>query len=485
MTSEFLGVKILSLKNEGKVVAKTKTTLIRGGTVVLGQTVSRQDVLIRGERIAALDNLSDHKVDAEIDAAGLLVLPGAVDTHVHFNDEFMNTTSVHDYYTGTLAAAYGGVTSIIDFSNQSPGDNLMSTLKNKKKEAEGKALVDWGIHSVITEPRPEVLDEIPLLVEEGAPTIKCYMTYRNEGLMVEDSDLRCILERLRDAGGMLMVHAEDNDMIEENVPRMIHSGLTRPVYHAKSRPPDAENRAIGRCIQLVRETGSRLFIVHMATDKGIELVGTARSEGQDVFAETCTHYLIFTDKMLEREDGIKWICSPPLRSQSIQDRLWAGLQDGRVSMVSSDDAAYSWEAKLFGAERFDKCPNGIPGIEPRLNLLYSEGVAKGRITLQRFVELVSTTPANLFGLAPQKGSLAPGADADIVIFDPHAKWIMSQESLHMAADWSAYENMEIRGKIEKVFSRGELIIDGDHCFAKKGRGRYLHRRLNQSIRASL
>ena len=483
LTSEFLGVKIPSLKSEGIVVAKTKTTLIRGGTVVLGQAVTRQDVLIRGERIAALGNLSDHKADVEIDAAGLLVLPGAVDTHVHFNDEFMNTTSVHDYYTGTLAAAYGGVTSIIDFSNQSPGNHLISTLKNKKEEAKGKALVDWGVHSVITEPRPEVLDEIPLLINEGAPTIKCYMTYRNEGLMVEDPGLRDILERLRDAGGMLMVHAEDNDMIEENVPRMIREGLTKPVYHAQSRPPEAENRAIVRCLQLVRETGSRLFIVHMATDKGIELVGTARAEGLDVFAETCTHYLIFTDKILEREDGIKWICSPPLRSQSIQDRLWAGLEDGRVSMVSSDDAAYSWEAKLFGADRFDKCPNGIPGIEPRLNLLYSEGVAKGRISLQRFVELISSTPSSLFGLTPQKGNIAPGADADIVLFDPQARWTMSQESLHMATDWSAYENMEITGKIEKVFSRGELIIDGKSCFAEKGRGRYLHRRLDLSIRA--
>jgi len=220
----------------------------------------------------------------------------------------------------------------------------------------------------------------------------------------------------------------------------------------------------------------------MATAGGVKLVATARAEGLNVFAETCTHYLLFTDKMLERDDGIKWICSPPLRNQIIQERLWEGLQDRNITMVTSDDAAYSWEAKLLGAKRFDKCPNGIPGIESRLNLLYSEGVAKGRISLPRFVELISTAPANLFGLSPTKGSLTPGADADIVLFDPNIKWTMNQKTLHMATDWSAYDNITIIGKIVKVFSRGKLIIDEDRCLVEKGRGRYLHRKLDFSIK---
>ena len=459
---------------------KMRTTLIRGGAAVIGQTVSQQDVLIQGEHIAALGKLSDHKADIEIDASGLLVLPGAVDTHVHFNDMFMNTISVHDYYTGTLAAAYGGVTSLIDFSNQVSGEPLMNTLKIKKDEAKGKALVDWGVHPVITQPTPNILEEIPLVVEEGAPSVKCYLTYREEGLMVKEEDLKRILESLQKSGGMLMVHAEDNEIIEENVKRFISSGLSKPIYHAQSRPPEAENRAIRRCLQLAKETGGRVFIVHLASDEGVELIGAAKLEGLDVIAETCTHYLILTEKMLERDDGIKWICSPPLRSQSIQDKLWEGLEDGRLAMVTSDDAAYSWEAKLYGAQRFDECPNGIPGIEARLNLLYSEGVAKGRIALPRFVELVSTTPANVFGLAPQKGSLNSGSDADIVLFDPKAKWNMNQQTLHMATDWSAYENIEITGKILKVFSRGDLIIDGDRCLAEKGRGRYIRRQLDLS-----
>lgn len=462
---------------------KPKTTLIRGGTIVIGQTVSQQDLLIQGERISALGDMSDRMADVEVDATGLLVLPGAVDTHVHFNDEFMNTVSVHDYYTGTLAAAYGGVTSIVDFSNQAPGEPLLSTVKQKNKEAAGNALVDWGVHPVITEPTPQTLAEIPSVVEAGAPTIKCYMTYRDEGLMIEDEDLKRILFVLKEAGGMLMLHAEDDDTIGINVHRMIKEGLTKPIYHARSRPPETEVKAIRRCLKMVRETGGRLFIVHMATDEGVDIVREARLEGLDLFAETCTHYLVFTDKMLERDDGIKWICSPPLRSQAIQDRLWESIKNSNISMVTSDDAAYSWEAKLHGADRFDKCPNGIPGIEPRLSILYSEGVAGGRISLPRFIELISTAPATLFGLTPQKGSLNPGADADIVLFDPDAQWVMSRETLHMASDWSAYDDIEVTGKIKKVFSRGELIIDEDRCLAERGRGRYLHRKLDLSAGA--
>lgn len=459
------------------------TILIKGGTVVSDQTVSQQDVLIKGEKISGVGGFSDVGADTIIDAEGLLVLPGAVDTHVHFNDYFMNTVSVHDFYTGTLAALHGGVTSIVDFANQASGKSLQDALESKKEEGEGKSLIDWGIHPVITQPTDQTLEEIPLMIEQGAPTIKCYMTYKEEGLMVKDEDLKRILESLRRAGGMLMVHAEDNDIVEKNIRRMITKGFTQPIYHAKSRPPEAENLAIRRCVQSARQTGGRLFVVHMSTDEGVELVGQAQQDGLEVYAETCTHYLIFTEKMLERQDGIKWICSPPLRNKLIQDRLWEGVKDGPISMVTSDDAAYSWEAKLSGAEHFDRCPNGIPGIEPRLSLLYSEGVAKGKIPLTRLVELTSAAPARFFGLAPQKGNLNPGADADMVLFDPKAKWTMDLNTIHMATDWSAYENIDLTGKIMKVFSRGELVIDGEKASVQKGRGRYLHRKLDFSVRS--
>ncbi len=458
-----------------------KTKLIRGGTVVLGQTVSRQDILIRGEKIAAVGRLADYRADEIVDAAGLLVLPGGVDTHVHFNDIFMNTISVHDYYTGTRSAAFGGTTTVIDFSNQAAGATLMSTIEAKKEEARGRALIDWGVHPVITQPTPETLAEIPKVVAAGSPTIKCYMTYREEGLLIEEPDLRRILVGLRDAGGMLMVHAEDNDMIEASIPRFLKNGQTSPIYHAESKPPPVENRAIERAIGLSRETGGRLFIVHMTTSQGVAMVGAARGGGTDVLAETCTHYLLFTDDMLRKEDGLKWICSPPLRDQAAVDALWQGLRDGRVTQVTSDDAAYSWEATLYGKDRFDLCPNGMPGIEPRFSILYSEGVTKRRISLPRFVEIVATNPARTFGLYPQKGTLLPGADADIVLFDPRATWTMGQANSHSNNDWHAYEGIEVTGRIRKVFSRGELIIDGEACLAEKGRGRYLFRKLPDDL----
>lgn len=454
-----------------------KTTLIRGGTVVLGGSVSQQDLLIKGEKIAAVGDLNGFHADVTIDAGELLVLPGGVDTHIHFNDVFMNTISVHDYYTGTLAAAHGGTTTVLDFSNQAPGATLMSTIEAKHAEAAGKALIDWGVHPVITQPTESTLAEIPKVIAAGAPTIKCYMIYREEGLLIEEADLRRILAVLRDAGGMLLLHAEDNDLAESGITSLLDRGLTDKVYHSMSKPLAVENKAIERAINMLRDVGGRLFIVHLSSADGLRLVATARAASLDILAETCTHYLIFTEDMLRREDGLKWICSPPLRDQANQDQLWRGVQDGRLVQVTSDDAAYTWEATQYGVERFDLCPNGMPGVEPRFNLLYSEGVAKGRISLPRFVELVATNPARLFGLFPQKGTLSPGADADIVLFDPHPKWTMGQATSHSNNDWHAYEGIQVSGKIRNVYSRGELIIDGEDCLAQKGRGRYLHRKL--------
>jgi dihydropyrimidinase len=456
---------------------RPRTIRILNGTLVTETGTERTDLLVEGERVARWGDLSAAAADATYDARGLLVLPGAVDPHVHFNDEFMGTVSVHDYARGTLAAAHGGVTTVIDFSNQTPGGSLLETLVRKTEEARGRALVDWGVHPVITSPSPAVLDEIPRLVEAGAPTIKCYMTYRSEGLMVGDPDLEAIARRLARAGGMLMLHAEDNDLVESGIAGMIGSGRVAPAHHAQARPPEAEERAVRRAVAVARASGGRVFIVHLASDRALAVVAAARREGLRVFAETCTHYLAFTESMLEREDGLKWICSPPLRSPAIREELWRGLADGRIALVSSDDAAYSWEAKLWGRERFDLCPNGIPGVEVRLPVLHSKGVVRGRISLPRFVELVAAAPADLFGLGDRKGRLRPGYDADIVLFDPCREWVLGRDTLHMAADWSAYEGLAVTGSVETVFSRGECVIDRGRCVAEAGRGRFLERRL--------
>ena len=459
---------------------KPKTIRIAGGTLVVGQTVQTGDILIQGEKIAAIGDLRDISADMTMDAGGLLVLPGAVDPHVHFNDSFMNTVSIHDCEAGTRAAAFGGVTTVIDFSNQTHGESLFQCLEDKKDEASGRALVDWGVHTALTDPTSQTIAEIPKVVAAGAPTIKCYMTYREDGLLIEIPDLERILGALRDSGGMLMVHAEDNDMIEANVPELISAGKTDAFYHAVSKPPEVEDKAIKDCIDMVSRVGGRLFVVHLASHRGMEMINQARIDGLDVHAETCVHYLILTEDEMKRPDGIKWICSPPLRSSEVQAELWRGIQNDLIRLVSTDDAAFSWEAKLIGKDRFDHVPNGLPGIEVRLPLLHSEGVLKDRLTLPRLAELTSTAPARMFGLWPRKGSLLPGADADIVLFDPAAAWTMSTETLHMGTDWCAYEGLSVQGRVEKVLSRGELIIDGNNCLAEKGRGRYQHRVLPTS-----
>ncbi|MFC2119010.1 dihydropyrimidinase [Bacteroidota bacterium] len=473
---------------------KHNSKLIKGGTVVLGQSVSINDVLINGERIQAIGNLSNCKADEIIDAKGLLVLPGAIDPHIHFNEHNKGQVGVNDYYTGGRAAAFGGTTSVVDFSDQIHGEPLINVIKVKEEQAKGVAIIDWNVHPIISQVHPEMLSEIPVLIEAGAPTFKCFMTYRSmsgesavnmysgiEGRFITDEELTSLSQNLKDAGGMLMVHAEDSTIIDKNALETVKKGLTKAIHHALCRPPESETNAINRILKVARKTGGKIFIVHLSSAEGVGVVGNARGEGLSVYAETVPHYLIFTNDKLKREDGYKWLGSPPIRDKKAQDMLWKGLTDGRISMVATDDCAFSLESKLAGADNFELCPEGMSGIEPRLTLLYSEGVLKGRISLPRLVELTSTNPARLFGMYPQKGSLNPGTDADIVLFDPVKKWIMSQDTLHMASDYCAYEGVEVTGKVTKVFSRGELIIDGENCLAEKGRGKYIHCKLDKDF----
>tara|TARA_B100000686_G_scaffold45351_1_gene48119 strand:- start:50597 stop:51997 length:1401 start_codon:yes stop_codon:yes gene_type:complete len=458
-----------------------RSILIKGGRIVSEDGVFFDDLYIKDGLITEAESVASDDIDEVVDASGLLVLPGGVDTHIHLNDVFMNTVSVHGYYTGTLAAAFGGVTSVIDFSNQRHGDSLIETITDKEAEAKGKAVIDWGVHPVITDPNPETLNEIATVVKMGAPTIKCYMTYRDEGLLIEDQDLELISEALCSAGGMLLLHQEDNDMAEAGIKRELEAGGFSAYHHALSKPSEVEDAAIKTAIGFTERTQGRTFIVHLTSANGLDLITEAKGKGIDIHTETCTHYLLFTDEHLKRDDGIKWICSPPLRSMENQELLWTGLSEGRIPMVTSDDAAYSWEAKQYGNDRFDLCPNGIPGVESRFISLYSEGVVKEKITLETFVKAVSATPAKIFGLWPRKGNLMPGADADVVLLDPLESWKMSVDTLHMATDWSVFDEHETIGKIKRVYSRGDLIIDGDVCLAQPGRGRYLHRKLPEVL----
>ena len=463
-----------------------KTILISGGTIVSSKEAFEGDLLIRGETIQGVGDVAGSEPDEIVDARGHLVLPGAVDPHVHFNETNKDQEGVHDYLTGGRAAAFGGTTTIVDFADQIHGSPLLSVLGVKRKQAEGQAVIDWNVHPIINQVTPEVLEEIPEVVGAGLPTIKCFMTFRSltgesavnmysgkPGRIISDQDYEDLTSRLKKAGGMLMVHAEDSTIIDKIAMEKITSGRTRAIDHARCRPAEAEANAVRRIVDVARKTDCPVYVVHLSSIPGLEEVSRARKEGLPVWAETCPHFLIFTDAKLEREDGYKWLGSPPLRDEATQAALWEGLSDGRISVAATDDCAFSLASKVAGAENFELCPEGMPGIEPRLTVLYSEGVAKGRITLPQLVDLVATAPARLFGLAPRKGSLSPGADADVVLFDPNIRWTMSQDTLHMASDYTSYEGFEVTGKVAKVFSRGDLIVDGEAFLAKPGRGRFV------------
>ncbi|NNM04696.1 MAG: dihydropyrimidinase [Gemmatimonadetes bacterium] len=460
--------------------------LIRGGTVVVGDDVMKASVLVRGETIAEVGELAGVSADRVVDATGLLVLPGAIDPHVHFNETNKGHKGVHHYFTGGRAAAFGGTTAIVDFADQLHGQPLLSVLDVKKEQARGQAVIDWNVHPIINQVTPEVVEEIPAVVAAGLPTIKCFMTFRSltgesavnmysgkPGRIISDQDYVDLTTPLGEAGGMLMVHAEDSTIIDKIAMDKMARGETRAIDHAQCRPPMAEAHAIQRIAGVAKKTGCPVYIVHLSSIDGLGEVTAAKENGIPIWAETCPHFLIFTEEWLKREDGYKWLGSPPLRDEATQEVLWEALRDGRISVMATDDCAFSLESKLAGAENFEFCPEGMPGIEPRLTIMYSEGVAKGRITLPQLVELTATAPARLFGFAPKKGTLTPGSDADIVLFDPSVRWTMSQETLHMASDYTSYEGVEVTGKVAKVFSRGELIVDGEEFLAEPGRGRFV------------
>lgn len=475
---------------------RENTILIRGGTVVDGGRVSEASVLIRGETIAGIIEPASNgsfqdEPDLVVDAEGLFVIPGAVDPHVHFNETNKGQSGVHDYLTGGRAAAFGGTTSIVDFADQIHGEPLLTVLEVKREQARGKAVIDWNVHPIINQVTPEVLEEIPDVVAAGLPTIKCFMTFRSltgesavnmysgkPGRIISNEDYLGLCSRLRDAGGMLMVHAENSTIIDKLAMEKLARGEMKAIDHALCRPAEAEASAVRRIVGIARVTGCPVYIVHLSSIDGLKEVTAAREEGLPVWAETCPHFLIFTAEMLKRDDGYKWLGSPPLRDEATQAALWEGLTDGRISVAATDDCAFSLASKEAGADNFDLCPEGMPGIEPRLTVLYSEGVAKGRLTLPQWVDLCCTAPARFFGMAPRKGRLTPGADADVVLFDPKAQWMMSQDTLHMASDYTSYEGVEVTGKVRKVFSRGELIVDGEDFKGTPGRGRFLPCRLS-------
>ncbi|HSV14312.1 MAG TPA: dihydropyrimidinase [Tepidisphaeraceae bacterium] len=453
-------------------------TLIRNGTVVTARDTKAADVLIEGGRIAEVRaGIPADRAENIIDAAGMYVIPGGIDAHTHLDMPFGGTTSADDFETGTRAAAFGGTTSIVDFAIQARGTKMRDALDTWWKKAESKAVIDYGLHMIVTDLGTSGLEDMDELVDEGVASFKLFMAYPNV-LMVDDATIFKALSRTAKNGALICMHAENGSVIDVIIAKALAEGKTAPIYHALTRPTRAEAEAVHRAIAMAEIAGAPVYIVHLSSEDALNEVREARDRGVPAFAETCPQYLLLSIEELERPnfEGAKYVFTPPLRTKENLPKLWDGLKHDHLQVVSTDHCPFCFEdQKILGKDDFTKIPNGGPGIENRLQLIYHHGVNAGEISLNRFVEITSTTPARIFGMYPRKGEIAPGSDADIVIWDPKAPFTISAKTHHMRVDYSMFEGYQVQGNARTVISRGEVIVDGGQFYGKPGRGEYLRR----------
>ena len=462
---------------------------ITNGTVITATGTLAADVLIDGEQVVALAQPGSELATSwaagagrVLDAAGKYVLPGGIDGHTHMEMPFGGTFSVDTFETGSRAAAWGGTTTIVDFAVQPKGSSLLSTLDRWHEKADGNCAVDYGFHMIVSDVNETSLKEMDACVAAGVNSFKMFMAYPGV-FYATDGEILLAMQQAERIGALTMMHAENGIAIDELVAQAIAAGRTAPLQHGLTRPPELEAEATGRAITLAAVTGAPLYIVHLSAAQALDRVTQARDTGQNVFAETCPQYLYLSLEDLARPDfeGAKYVCSPPLRMPQHQDSLWRGLRGNDLSVVSTDHCPFCFkDQKELGRSDFSKIPNGIPGVEHRMDLLH-QGVVAGELSLARWVEVASTTPARMFGLYPRKGVIAPGSDADIVIYDPAAKQVISAATHHMNVDYSAYEGMEITGRVDTVLSRGQLVIDGGEYHGTTGHGQYLQRETCQYL----
>ena len=452
-------------------------TLIRNGEVVTASDRFIGDVGIVAEKIVALGTtLPAENAGRVIDAKGKYVIPGGIDVHTHLDMPFGGTTSADDFESGTIAAAFGGTTSLIDFAIQYKGQTLRTAFDTWMKKAEAKAAIDYAFHCILTDLPDARLEEMNALVREGVTSFKLFMAYPGV-FMVEDGLIFKAMSQTAQNGGLICMHAENGGAIDVIVRRALAEGKTAPKYHALTRPTTAEAEATARAIALAEMAGAAVYIVHLSCNDALEKVREARDRGIPAYAETCPQYLYLDDSLYDRPgfEGAKWVMTPPLRPKWHQEKLWEGLRRDDLQVVSTDHCPFCFkEQKEMGVGDFTKIPNGAPGIETRLMLLH-EGVRKGRITLNRFVQLVSTAPAKMFGLYPRKGTIAVGSDADIVIFDPNKEVVLSAKTHHMKVDYNPFEGTRIVGAPSAVLVRGKPVIEGDKFVGRVGSGQFLKR----------
>ena len=454
-------------------------TLISNGTIVTTEGSSVADVLIDGETIALIGaDLGGAGITADetIDASGKYVIPGAIDVHTHMELPFGGTFAKDTFETGTRAAAFGGTTTIVDFAVQSRGTSLREGLDAWHAKAEGNAVADYGFHMIMSDVNDDTLEEMDQLVAEGVPDFKLFTAYPGV-FFSDDGAIFRAMQRTAKNGGLIMMHAENGLAIDVVAAQTFEAGNTDPYYHGTSRSPVMEGEATNRVIRLAQVAGVPVYIVHLSSRDALNEVRAARDRGAMAFAETCPQYLFLSlEDMKNGFEGAKFVCSPPLRPKDHWDDLWTGLIKDDLQLVATDHCPFDFEGqKELGRGDFRKVPNGLPGVEDRVDLLHDGGVVGGRITRERWVELISTAPARLFGMYPRKGTVSVGADADLVVYDPNRRHTISARTHHMDVDYSCYEGREVQGASDVVLSRGSVIVRNGEFTGKKGAGRFIRR----------
>jgi dihydropyrimidinase len=463
-----------------------RKVLIKGGRVVTAVDDYIADVLIENGKIEAIARTLEPE-DAEVhDATGLLVIPGGVDVHVHMETPMGEGVYTCDTFeSGTRSAAFGGTTTIVDFAQQFKGESPKLALDRRLAAAEPQCCVDYGFHVILTDANADAIAELPDLVNnEGVSSFKLYMAYPGV-LMVDDAAIYKIMRQVGGHGGMVNVHAENGIVIQALIEEALAAGNTSPKFHQLTRPQLMEGEATHRVIRIAELAEVPVYIVHLSAKEALDAVVEARDRGIPAFAETCPHYLFLDDTNYDHAgfESAKYVMTPPLRDHKCQHDLWRGLRFDDLQIVSTDHCPFCFnenpmgllKSKRYGEENFNKIPNGAPGVELRLELLYDGGVREGKINLNRFVQLTATAPAKMFGLFPQKGTIAVGSDADVVLFDPEKQHVVSASTQHSNVDYSLFEGRRLQGKVEKVFLRGELIVNGEKWLGRSGMGKFLPR----------
>jgi dihydropyrimidinase len=462
------------------------SVLIKGGRIVTAADDYVADVFVDDERISLLGESLDVSADKVIDATGKYVLPGCVDPHTHLDMPFGGTVTIDDVESGQISAAFGGTTCHVDFIIQGRGQTFAEALDTWRAKAAGKQLIDMGYHMAVTDlEHGGSLEELATLPEQGITSYKLFMAYKG-ALMVDDLTLFRTMQVASETGALVMVHAENGDVIDQLVREALEAGNTEPLYHALTRPPEAEGEATNRAIQLAHLAGAPLYVVHVTCAEAVEPIALAREKGWDVWGETCTQYFFksLDDIAKPNFEGAKYVYSPPVRDNSNWDVLWNAVRTDALSAISTDHCAFLWDGqKTLGRDDFSKIPNGGPGLEDRLKMIHEFGVRAGRLSLNRMVELLATNPAKLFGLYPRRGTVAVGSDADLVVFDPEREVTISASTHHSKSDYSLYEGTKVTGAPDVVLLRGHVLVENDELVASPGVGQFVKRaRFGEELR---